>query len=75
MNNISELLGDLKFIISFRKEKMKQMLELDLSAPKAGDIAIDFTLLERDRGVFHPHERKRSEVRPRQLKSSTLCRC
>ena len=44
MNIISELLGDLKYIFSFRKEKMKQQRELDRAAPKVGELAVDFTL-------------------------------
>ena len=44
MNIISELISDFKFIISYRREKMEQMRELDRAAPKAGDMAFDFTL-------------------------------
>jgi peroxiredoxin len=41
---IKELIGDFKFIFSFRKEKMKEQLTLNKKAPKTGDPAPDFTL-------------------------------
>jgi len=44
MTIISELFDDAKFVVSYRKEKMKSQKLLDARAPKAGDIAPDFTL-------------------------------
>lgn len=46
MNILSELFDDLKFILKFRKRVMKQQLELNRLAPKAGDSAPDFTLFD-----------------------------
>lgn len=44
MTFISELVNDAKFIIGFRKKVMKSQEMLDAQAPKAGDLAPDFTL-------------------------------
>lgn len=46
MSIFSELYGDLKFILSYRSKVMKHQLELNRSAPKAGDLAPDFTLTD-----------------------------
>ena len=43
---IKELIDDFRFIFSYRKEKMKEQLALNAKAPKAGDIAPDFTLTD-----------------------------
>ena len=44
MTIISELLSDAKFVFRFRKKAMKSQRMLDAQAPKAGDLAPDFTL-------------------------------
>ena len=44
MTIISELFDDARFIFRFRKETMKNQKMLDAQAPKAGDLAPDFTL-------------------------------
>ena len=41
---ISELFDDFKFIFKFRLKYLKSQKKLDRVAPKAGDIAPDFTL-------------------------------
>ena len=41
---LAELFGDIKFIFSYRRVLMKRQLGLDKLAPKAGDLAPDFTL-------------------------------
>ena len=41
---IKELLDDFKFILTYRKQKMKEQKALNDQAPKAGDPAPDFTL-------------------------------
>lgn len=46
MTIIAELLDDAKFIIRFRREKMKGQKSLDKRAPKVGDLAPDFTLAD-----------------------------
>jgi peroxiredoxin len=46
MTIIPELANDARFIIQFRKEHMKQQKNLDRQAPKAGDLAPDFTLYD-----------------------------
>ncbi len=43
---LAELLGDIRFIFSYRREVMKRQLALNELAPKAGDLAPDFTLLD-----------------------------
>ena len=44
MTIISELFDDAKFIIKFRSKLMKRQMRLNKLAPKAGDLAPDFTL-------------------------------
>jgi peroxiredoxin len=44
MTIISELFDDAKFVFSYRKRTMKSQKMLDAQAPKAGDLAPDFTL-------------------------------
>ena len=44
MTIISELFNDAKFIINFRGKLMKRQVGLNKLAPKAGDLAPDFTL-------------------------------
>jgi len=44
MTIISELFDDAKFIINYRIKAMKTQKALDVQAPKAGDLAPDFTL-------------------------------
>ncbi len=44
MTIIAELLGDAKFIIQFRQRIMNQQKILDRQAPRAGEMAPDFTL-------------------------------
>ncbi len=44
MTIISELFDDARFIFQFRSKLLKQQLELNKLAPKAGDLAPDFTL-------------------------------
>ena len=44
MTILSELYDDAKFIINFRVKAMKQQKALNAEAPKAGDLAPDFTL-------------------------------
>ncbi|MCD6342772.1 MAG: hypothetical protein J7L76_03215 [Spirochaetaceae bacterium] len=41
---IAELFDDVKFIFNYRSKVMKQQLALNKLAPKAGDLAPDFTL-------------------------------
>ena len=41
---LAELYADLKFIFSYRSKVMKKQLALNKLAPRAGDIAPDFTL-------------------------------
>ena len=41
---LAELFGDIKFIFSYRNKVMKRQLTLNKLAPKAGDLAPDFTL-------------------------------
>ena len=44
MGVITELINDLKFIIKYRTRLMPIQKELNRHAPKAGDMAPDFTL-------------------------------
>jgi peroxiredoxin len=44
MTIISELLSDATFTFRLRNKAMKSQKKLDAQAPKAGDIAPDFTL-------------------------------
>ena len=46
MTIIPELYDDAKFVIKYRKEKMNSQRRLDERAPKAGDLAPDFTLAD-----------------------------
>jgi hypothetical protein len=46
MNIVSELFDDAKFMIKIRSELRKPLLRLNKLAPKAGDVAPDFTLLD-----------------------------
>jgi hypothetical protein len=46
MTILSELFDDLKFIIGYRRKAMKQQKMLNDQAPKAGDLAPDFTLYD-----------------------------
>lgn len=46
MSIISELFDDAKFILNFRVKAMKEQKLLNAEAPKAGDLAPDFTLLD-----------------------------
>jgi hypothetical protein len=43
---LAELFDDLKFMFSYRKKLMKPQLLLNEQAPKAGDLAPDFTLYD-----------------------------
>ena len=44
MTIFSELFDDAKFIIGYRRKAMKRQKVLNAKAPKAGDLAPDFTL-------------------------------
>ncbi len=44
MTIISELFDDAKFIAKYRSKLMKRQMKLNKLAPKAGDLAPDFTL-------------------------------
>jgi hypothetical protein len=44
MTVFSELINDFKFMIRYRKKLMPQQKALDRLAPRAGDLAPDFTL-------------------------------
>lgn len=44
MSVIMELIDDARFIFRFRRQKGRVMKKLDRAAPKAGDLAPDFTL-------------------------------
>jgi len=46
MTIISELVNDAKFIIQHRRRIMPIQKKLDRQAPKAGDLAPDFTLAD-----------------------------
>ena len=46
MNIISELVNDAKTTIQFRNKVSKRQKIQDRQAPKAGDIAPDFTLFD-----------------------------
>ena len=46
MSTISELFHDAKFIIQHRRRLMPVQKELNRHAPKAGDLAPDFTLTD-----------------------------
>ncbi len=44
MSVIAELFDDAKFIAKYRSKLMKRQMGLNKLAPKAGDLAPDFTL-------------------------------
>jgi len=44
MTIISELFDDAKFVFQYRKKAVKIQKMLDAQAPKAGELAPDFTL-------------------------------
>jgi hypothetical protein len=44
MNILAELYGDVKFIVQYRKKHVRLQKDLDRHAPKAGDVAPDFSL-------------------------------
>ena len=44
MTILAELFDDAKFIVGYRKKAMKRQKMLNTQAPKAGDLAPDFTL-------------------------------
>ena len=46
MTVFAELYDDAKFILRYRVGAMEVQKELDRSAPKAGDLAPDFTLYD-----------------------------
>ena len=46
MTVFSELIDDVKFIFAYRKKEMKIQKILNAEAPRAGDIAPDFTLFD-----------------------------
>jgi hypothetical protein len=46
MTIITELFDDAKFVFKYRKEKMKSQKLLNARAPKAGELAPDFTLFD-----------------------------
>lgn len=46
MKLISELVDDAKFIIRFRRKYTRLQKKLDKKAPKAGNMAPDFTLFD-----------------------------
>ena len=41
-----EIVDDVRFMFKFRKDKMEMQKELDSKAPRAGDVAPDFTLTD-----------------------------
>jgi peroxiredoxin len=43
---ISELLNDAKFILNYRKRTLRTQKALNAHAPRAGDLAPDFTLTD-----------------------------
>ena len=46
MSLITELFDDAKFILNYRRSKMAEQKEDDRHAPRAGDLAPDFTLTD-----------------------------
>jgi peroxiredoxin len=46
MSIITELFDDVKFILNYRIQKMAEQKEVDRLAPRAGDLAPDFTLTD-----------------------------
>jgi len=46
MTIFSELVDDIRYMFKFRKEHMDVQKNLDSKAPRAGDMAPDFTLTD-----------------------------
>ena len=46
MSVIAELFDDAKFILNYRRSKMAVQKAINRQAPKAGDLAPDFTLTD-----------------------------
>ena len=46
MTIFSELVDDIRYMFKFRKEHMDVQKKLDSKAPRAGDLAPDFTLTD-----------------------------
>ena len=46
MSAITELFDDAKFILKYRIQKMAEQKEVDRLAPRAGDLAPDFSLTD-----------------------------
>jgi peroxiredoxin len=46
MGVLLELLDDARFIVQYRRQKMRIQKRLDRLAPKVGDTAPDFTLFD-----------------------------
>ena len=46
MTLIAELMDDFKFMIRYRRRLIPVQKQLDRQAPKAGDVAPDFTLTD-----------------------------
>ena len=46
MSFISEIIKEFKFNLGFRKRLMPAQKKLDAKAPRAGDLAPDFTLFD-----------------------------
>jgi hypothetical protein len=46
MNLVSELIADLRYMIQYRRRLMPIHKRLDRLAPRAGDLAPDFTLTD-----------------------------
>ena len=46
MTLITELMDDIKFMIGYRRRLMPVQKKLDRQAPRAGDVAPDFTLTD-----------------------------
>ena len=46
MSVITELVDDAKFILNYRRSKMAEQKEVNRQAPRAGDLAPDFTLTD-----------------------------
>jgi hypothetical protein len=46
MSVITELFDDAKFVLNYRRSKMAEQKEVNRQAPRAGDLAPDFTLTD-----------------------------
>jgi hypothetical protein len=46
MSLFSEIIGELKYNVGFRKRLMPAQKQVDANAPRAGDIAPDFTIYD-----------------------------